>query len=230
MISPAARGVTTRHMVQGTTVREKIVQPMLDVYAETDGHLGIVWLNREHRFNMLTPSYMREMRRGVESMNVDHICNVIYMAPRKDQHFSIGTDFRTIAHMKKEDNYGRIAEYLEDVVRTQTYFAKLNKPLLAVAPGVSLNSGAALLAATASPLMTETSSMAFNEVTFGFTPHSGATFYMSRMPGEFGTFMALTGLPINGIDAAHLKIASSVLKHSKGYKDHVSDVCTSLDT
>lgn len=213
----SSRGVVTRHMVQGTTVREGKVASMLDVYAETEGHLGIVWLNREHRFNMLTPSYMREMKRGVESMNVDHVCNVIYMTPKKDQHFSIGTDFRTIAHMKKEDNYERIAEYLEDVVRTQTYFAKLNKPLLAAAPGVSLNSGAALLAATACPLMTETSTMAFNEVTFGFTPHSGASFYMSRMPGEFGTFMALTGLPINGIDATHLKIASSVLKSSKGY-------------
>jgi enoyl-CoA hydratase len=73
-----------------------------------------------------------------------------------------------------------------------------------LAPGVAFNSGASLLAATAHPMVTKGASLAFNEVTFGFVPHSGATFYLSRMPGEFGTFMALTGSSINGVDATEL--------------------------
>jgi enoyl-CoA hydratase/carnithine racemase len=55
--------------------------------------------------------------------------------------------------------------------------AKLNKPLVALAPGVAFNSGASLLAATGYPMTTEHASFAFNEVSFGFVPHSGASFY-----------------------------------------------------
>ena len=82
--------------------------------------------------------------------------------------------------------------------------AKLNKPLIALAPGVAFNSGASLLAATGYPMTTEHASFAFNEVSFGFVPHSGASFYQSRMPGEFGTFMALTGMSMEGVDCVQL--------------------------
>jgi enoyl-CoA hydratase len=83
--------------------------------------------------------------------------------------------------------------------------------LIAVANGHALNSGAALLAAAGHPMVTLDSKIAFNEVTFGFVPHSGATYYLSRMPGEFGTFMALTGLPIHGSDAARIELANGVV-------------------
>jgi enoyl-CoA hydratase len=93
----------------------------------------------------------------------------------------------------------------------QTKIASINKPLIAVAPGHAMNSGASLLASTAHPMATLTSKICFNEVTFGFVPHSGSTFHMSRMPGEFGTFMALTGLNINGSDAVRVDIARGVV-------------------
>lgn len=55
------------------------------------------------------------------------------------------------------------------------------------------------------------SKVGFNEVTFGFVPHSGASYYQSRMKGEFGTFMALTGLPIHGADAVKVDLARGVV-------------------
>jgi len=82
----------------------------------------------------------------------------------------------------------------------QTNIAKCNKPLIAVAPGHVFNSGAAYLAACSHPMTTLTSKVAFNETTCGFVPHSGGSYYMSRLKGEFGTFMALTGIPIEAED------------------------------
>jgi hypothetical protein len=40
-------------------------------------------MNREHRYNMLTPSMIKDIHRGVESVNIDHEQDVIYMAPYK---------------------------------------------------------------------------------------------------------------------------------------------------
>jgi hypothetical protein len=55
---------------------------------------------------------IENISRGIETMNIDHIITTIYLSTESQQHFCGGTDFRTIAFMKKEDNYGRIKEYL----------------------------------------------------------------------------------------------------------------------
>ena len=55
--------------------------------------------------------------------------------------------------------------------------------------------------------MTLDSKLSFNEASFGFVPHGGSSFYLSRLPGEIGTFLALTGFPLTGIDAKEIGIA-----------------------
>lgn len=152
-------------------------------------------------------------------MDEDAIVNMIYLGTHKHENFCHGTDFRSLTHMKKEDNFKAIRDYFEKLYTLQTNIAKTNKPIIAVAPGHSYNSGASLLAATSMPLMTLNSKLAFNEVTFGFVPHSGATYYLSKLPGEFGTFMALTGLPINGADAGILDITSGCVQDPTHHSD-----------
>ena len=77
-------------------------------------------------------------------------------------------------------------------------------------------------------MMTIDSKMAFNECTFGFVPHSGATYYLSRLPNEFGTFLALTGLPIHGTDAAKLKLVESVLQTTAYQDEKIADIVYSI--
>ena len=86
---------------------------MLDLYGYRDGNLGVLRMNREHRFNTLTPNMIENVSRGVETMDVDNIVTTIYLGTEKHEHFSNGTDFRTIAHMKKEDSHDRIKEYIQ---------------------------------------------------------------------------------------------------------------------
>jgi len=73
------------------------------------------------------------------------------------------------------------------------------------------------------------SKLCFNEVTFGFVPHSGASFYLSRLPGEIGTFLALTGLPITGIDAKEFGVADELVHNSSSFEEEVSDVLLALE-
>ena len=51
------------------------------------------------------------------------------------------------------------------------------------------------------PTSAPNTKIAFNEVQFGFVPHAGSSYYLSRLPGELGTYLALTGLPLTGVDA-----------------------------
>jgi enoyl-CoA hydratase/carnithine racemase len=77
------------------------------------------------------------------------------------------------------------------------------------------------------------SKLSFNEVSFGFVPHSGASFYLSRLPGEIGTFLALTGFPITGIDAREFGIADQLVHYSAAYEEEMAEISprlTSLGT
>ena len=68
---------------------------ILNMYGQVDGNLGVLKMNREHRYNSLTPNMIENISRGVETMNIDHI-------------------------IKKENNYEAIKQYLEQIYRLQT--------------------------------------------------------------------------------------------------------------
>lgn len=59
-------------------------------------------MNKEHRFNTLTPKFIKQVSRGVETMYIDHSISVIYLTSTKGEHFSNGTDFRTMLHYFNE--------------------------------------------------------------------------------------------------------------------------------
>ena len=100
---------------------------------------------------------------------------------------------------------------------------------MSVAPGHSFNSGAGLLAASALPSICHDTKIAFNECTFGYVPHAGSTYYASRMPGDFGTFIALTGVPITGKDAIKLEMADTLIEIPSTYEHEICDIIQSLD-
>ena len=58
---------------------------MLDVYGQDDGHLGVVKMNREHRYNTLTPSLISEIIRGVDSFDNDDLKHLIYLSTEKGE-------------------------------------------------------------------------------------------------------------------------------------------------
>jgi enoyl-CoA hydratase/carnithine racemase len=186
-------------------------------------------LNREHRFNTLTPNYLKNISRSLETLNVDECVKVIYLTGNKGEHFSNGTDFRTLLHHKTSAQPHLIASYLEDLYGLQIQTAKLNKPLIGVAPGHSFNSGAALLQATGFPTVTLDSKLSFNDASFGFVPHGGSSYYLSRLPGEIGAFLAITGFQLNGIDAKEIGIAESLVHSSESYEETMSDILLAMD-
>ena len=71
--------------------------------------------------------------------------------------------------------------------------ATLNKPVVSIADGRAVGAGAALFTAAGLPHCTGKSQAVFRDVFVGMTPNGGASFYLSRLPGEIGTYLALSG-------------------------------------
>lgn len=144
-------------------------------------------------------------------MHLDDQVRVMYLTSEKGQHFTNGTDFRTLQHFTANHDLDRLANYLNDIFQLQATLAKVNKPVLTIAPGHAFNSGATMLAASGIPAVCQNTVLSFNECTFGFVPHAGTTYYASRLPGDLGTFLVLTGIPFSGQDAINFKLADKTI-------------------
>ena len=79
------------------------------------------------------------------------------------------------------------------------------------------------------PISTPNTKVAFNDVSFGFVPHGGSTYYLSRLPGELGTFLSLTGVSINGVDAKEAGLADGLIHTTETYEQEVADVLNAMD-
>jgi len=102
--------------------------------------------------------------------------------------------------------------------------------MLAIANGHSFNSGASFLQAIGLPMTSHDSVLAFNDVSFGFVPHGGTTYYLSRLPGELGTFLALTGMHMNGVDARELGFSRKIIDSTKHYEESIQDAFDNMTT
>jgi len=58
-------------------------------------------------------------------------------------------------------------------------------------------------------MSTETTEASFPETGFGYTPDGGSIFFLSRLEGEIGTFLALTGFPVANWDLVKLGLTKS---------------------
>ena len=162
-------------------------------------------------------------------MCLDHTAQIVYLAARRGEHFSNGTDFKTMLHYQANGQEEELAEYLGDIFQLQANFAKSNKPIMTVAPGHSFNSAAGPLAASGFPSICHSSELAFNECTFGFVPHAGTTYFTSRLPGDFGTFLALTGVPLSGKDGIRLGLADALVELPGSYDKDIAEIVTAMD-
>ena len=57
---------------------------------------------------------------------------------------------------------------------------------------------------------TENTVFAMPETKIGFFPDVGGSFFLSRMDGEVGTYLALTGARLHGIDVLYVLTVSII--------------------
>jgi len=111
------RDFKTKRLIQGIGTKDVKRQSMYDIQAKLRSSVGILRMNREHRFNSLTPGFAAQVSRGIETMDLDHTVKLIYLTTAEGKHFSNGTDFRTMLHMKTEGKDEKLASYVEDIYK-----------------------------------------------------------------------------------------------------------------
>ena len=162
-------------------------------------------------------------------MEMDSNIEAIVLRGEKD--FILGTDYLCknkidLAH-KGSENSADAEQYLRRLYDLIYDVSRLETPFLPLVNGRAFGSGACIAALSHFGIANEQASMRFPETGFGFVPTGGSTFLLSRLPGEVGMYLALTGHKLHGTDLEQLRF---VHKSAEIHDSLISVISGTLNT
>jgi len=182
----------------------------LEVLSEVRGHSAIVTLNRPGALNALSLGMILRLRTlfAEYSANPDVFCVLIRGAG--DKAFCAGGDIRALYQSFKTGGSLHkeffAAEYPLDYL-----LYSYPKPYAALLDGITLGGGMGISQGSRFRIVGERTQMAMPEVAIGFFPDVGGSYFLSRLPGMLGRYLALTGLKISAADALYSQLADLYL-------------------
>jgi enoyl-CoA hydratase/carnithine racemase len=176
-----------------------------EVVTRDDLRLGFARLNREKALNALSAEMFRLLHPQLRIWADDPRIACVILHGAGEKAFCAGGDVRSVYHAIKAHSgpapNPTALELFRDEYRLDYFLHRYPKPLLVWGSGIVLGGGLGLMVGASHRVVTETSRIGMPEISIGFFPDVGGSWFLQRMPGRSGLFMALTGSQINGHDA-----------------------------
>jgi enoyl-CoA hydratase/carnithine racemase len=181
-----------------------------EILCEVRNQVACITLNRPSALNALSFEMIVELRSLLQGFARDPEVRAVLLTGAGDKAFCAGGDLRSVYQSLKESGslHRQIfaAEYALDYM-LYTY----PKPYVALMNGITMGGGMGLAQGSSLRVVGERTRIAMPEVGIGLFPDVGASFFLSRLPGALGPYLALTGLQIRGADAIYARLADVYL-------------------
>lgn len=109
-----------------------------------------------------------------------------------------------LQNQKGPDGIQMSKDYFGEEYKLNHLIATYSKPYIAFMDGVTMGGGSGLSVHAPFRIATERTLYAMPETDIGFFPEVGASFFLPRMDGYMGTYLALTSDRLKGVDALYV--------------------------
>lgn len=174
------------------------------------GKLGHVTLSVASTLNSLTLEMVDLLQAKLDVWRDDDTIAAVFIEGAGEKAFCAGGDVQAL-HRSAVATPGGPCEYAENFFareyRMNYTLHTYPKPLICWGHGIVMGGGLGVMAGCSHRVVTEKTRIAMPEVTIALFPDVGGTWFLNRMPGSAGLFLALTGASINAADAIYTGIA-----------------------
>jgi enoyl-CoA hydratase len=181
-----------------------------DVLYARQGRLGRILLNRPKVINVLNDAMVASVLAQLHDWAQDDAIAGVSIQGSGERGLCAGGDVRVLRTAVLAGSMDAL-EFWAHEYRMNAAIASYPKPFVAFMDGVVMGGGVGISAHGSLRLVTERSRVAMPETTIGFSPDVGALFLLSRAPGQLGTHLAMTGLPVGGADAVYCGLADALV-------------------
>lgn len=185
-----------------------------EVLAEVRNHIGHLTLNRPAGLNAITLEMVRSLTTQLQAWADDPQVYAVVLRGAGEKAFCAGGDIRSLYDsFKQGDSLHQdffVEEYALDLA-----IHYYRKPVLALMDGFVLGGGMGLVQGADLRVVTERSRLAMPEVAIGYFPDVGGSYFLSRIPGELGVYLGVTGVQIRAADALYCGLADWCIDSAK---------------
>ncbi|KAK2754511.1 hypothetical protein FQN54_006912 [Arachnomyces sp. PD_36] len=173
-------------------------------------------LNRPKKLNSLNGSMARKIVPRLKEWEKSQMANIILMSGAGSKAFCAGGDVAALAKQNEEGPEGqkKSTDYFGLEYKLDHLIATYSKPYIAILDGITMGGGVGLSVHAPFRIATERTLFAMPETTIGFFPDVGGSFFLPRLDGEIGTYLALTSDRLSGVQAFYSGIATHYLDSS----------------
>ena len=178
-----------------------------EVLTRVEGAVGRITLNRPKALHALTTAMCVAMTEALLAWRDDPAVRLVMLDHTGERGFCAGGDIRMLAESGAKDG-AEAREFFHTEYRLNALLEAYPKPTLALMDGVVMGGGVGLSLPCTYRLATERTAFAMPETGIGLFPDVGGGWWLPRMPGETGLWLALTGARIKAADGLLLGVAT----------------------
>ncbi len=195
-----------------------------DILFERRGTAGIVILNRPHALNAVTHVMVRALAEQLVTWANDAAVTRVIVMAAGTRAFSAGGDLKSIYELGRSGHYDDALTFWWDEYRLNALIKRYRKPYVALIDGVVMGGGAGISINGSHRVAGDAFRFAMPEVGIGFFPDVGATWFLPRLPGELGTYCALTGERLDAADGLGCGIATHRVRSAR-FTELIEGLC-----
>ena len=178
------------------------------VLAEVAGGVGRLTLNRPRALNALDRGMIDRIAAALTAWRDDPAVRIVTIEGTGGRAFCAGGDVRAVRALALAGEAAEIEGFFVAEYAVNRMIAEYPKPYVALIDGISMGGGLGLSIHGSHRVVTEHAIMAMPETAIGLFPDIGATFFLPRLPGQSGMYLALTGARVSPGDAIHTGLAT----------------------
>ncbi len=180
----------------------------LDIQFERRGAAGLVTLNRPKALNAVTLGMVRALAAQLQAWSRDPAVSRVVVSAAGDRAFSAGGDIRALYDLGRAGAHSEMLPFWREEYTLNAFIKRYPKPYVSLIDGIVMGGGVGLSVHGSHRVAGDRYLFAMPEVSIGFFPDVGATWFLPRLPGELGAYCALTGERLKASDGVLATLAT----------------------
>ena len=182
-----------------------------EILFERRGAAGVVTLNRPKALNAISHGMVRKLAAQLNAWAGDPAVTRVVVTAAGERAFSAGGDIRALTDLGRAGRQQEALQFWRDEYALNCAIKSYSRPFIALIDGMVMGGGVGISVHGSHRVAGDRYQFAMPEVSIGFFPDVGGTFFLPRMPGEIGTYCALTGERLRAADAHAAGVATHVV-------------------
>lgn len=186
-----------------------------ELLTRREGAAGFLSLNRPKAIHALTVEMDHAMTEALLAWHDDPEVKVVILEHAEGRGFCAGGDVNLVRQSALTDGGERGRKFFYEEYQLNHLLFTYPKPVVAFMDGITMGGGVGISQPAQFRVATENTRFAMPETGIGLFPDVGGGWYLSRLQGRLGQFLALTGARLDGAECLWAGLATHYLTSDK---------------